>query len=131
MKLQNKDGYREINFTTEPILLTSTKQMDVIQISKSRYFYQDDKVKTQNKILFNSDIQYKENKQDSSIYIYFEVPELDSMYCFHEQNESTSMEMFFIDTIEEYFNRDSIYPISERNIKSNNFFKTYCSNENK
>lgn len=129
MKLQNKDGFREINFTTEPILLTSTKQMDVIPISESRYFYQDDKDKKPKKILYYNDIQYKENKQDSSLYIYFEVPELDSMYCFYEQNESTPIETFFIGTIQEYFSRDSIYPICERNIRSNNFFKNYCENE--
>lgn len=131
IKLQNNHGYREINFTTEPILLTATKQMDVIPISESRYFYKDYKDQTPKKILYNSDIQYKENNQDSSLYIYFEFPELDSMYCFYEQNESAPMEKFFIGTIEEYFYRDSIYPICERNIRSNNFFKTYCRNANK
>lgn len=131
IKLQNKDGYREIKFNTEPILLTSTKQMDVISLSELRYFYQDDKDKTQKKILYNSDIQYKENKQDSSLYIYFEFPELDSIYCIYEQNESTPIETFFIGTREEYFYRDSIYPIRERNTRLNNFFLTYCRNKKK
>ena len=131
MRLQNRDGYREINFNNKPILLTSTKQMDVIPVSESRYFYKDGKDQITENIFYNSDIQYKINNQDSALYIYYEVPEFDSTYCFHEQNESTPMEMFFIGTIEEYFGRDSIYPITERNISSNNFFKTYCKNEKK
>jgi len=127
-KLKNRDGYREINFKTEPILLTSTKQMDIIPVSESRYFYKSDKEQSGEKIFYNSDIQYKKNNQDSSLYIYYEFTKFDSMYCFREQNESISSESFFIGTIEEYFQRDSIYPIMERNTRSNNFFKTYCNN---
>jgi hypothetical protein len=130
MKLKDKNGYREINFSKEPILLTSTKQMDVIPVSDSRYFYKDAKDQI-TKIIFNSDIQYKANIKDTSLYIYYEVPELDSTYCFFLQNESISVESFFIGSIEEYFNRDSIYPIKERKNKSNQFFKTYCNTEEK
>lgn len=129
IKLLNNDGYREVNFTTEPVLLTATKQMDVIPISESRYFYKDHKDQTPKKILYNSDIQYKENNQDTSLYIYYEFPELDSIYCFYQQIESNPMETFFIGTIADYFYRDSIYPISKRNNRQNNFFKTYCENE--
>jgi len=131
IKLQNKDGYREINFNTKPILLTSTTQMDIIPLSESIYFYKDNKDQIIKNIFYNSDIQYKVNNQDSSLYIYYEVPEFDSLNCFYEQNKSISMEKFFIGTIKEYFVRDSLYPIRERNIVSDKFFKTHCKNEEK
>jgi len=131
MKLENKNGYREISFSKDPILLTSTKQMDIIPISESKYYYHNDKNIEPKKILFDSEVQYKENNQDTSLYIYFEVPDLDSVYCFSTLKHSeTRKEQFFIGTIEEYLNRDSLYPIQLRNIKSNNFFKSYCEKNN-
>lgn len=105
--------------------------MDIIPLSESIYFYKDNKDQIIKNIFYNSDIQYKVNNQDSSLYIYYEVPEFDSLNCFYEQNKSISMEKFFIGTIKEYFVRDSLYPIRERNIVSDKFFKTHCKNEEK
>ena len=126
MELKSKNGYREINFSKEPILLTSTKQMDIIPVSDSKYYYQNDKNIEPIKILYNDAVQYEANKQDSSIYIYFEVPETKNIHCFNKLNGNTSKEHFFIGTREEYFNRDSLYPESKRNIWTDNFFKAYC-----
>jgi len=126
MKLKNKNGFREISFTKDPILLTSTKQMDIIPVSESKYYYQSNKSIEPKKISFDSEVQYKENNQDTSLYIYFEVPGLDSTYCFNKINRATTMEKFFIGTIEEYLQRDSLYPTSELNLKTNKFFKNYC-----
>lgn len=126
MKLKSKNGFREISFSKDPILLTSTKQLDIIPVSDSKYDYQSDKSIEPKKILFDSEVQYKENNQDTSLYIYFEVPGLDSIYCFNKKNKSTRMEKFFVGTIEEYLQRDSLYPTGKLNFKTNKFFKNYC-----
>jgi len=87
------------------------------------------KIKRQKRFYKTVIFSTKANNKDSSLYIYFEFTELDSMYCFNEQIESTPMETFFLDTIADYFYRESIYLINKRNNRLNNFLKTYCENE--
>jgi len=85
-KLKNRDGYREINFKTEPILLTSTKQMDIIPVSESRYFYKSDKEQSGEKIFYNSDIQYKKTTKTHP-YIFI-MNLLNSIACIVFENKT-------------------------------------------
>jgi hypothetical protein len=127
-RLESKNGFRLINFENEPILLTSSKQTEIIPVNESEYFYKDHKSSGIKRISFNIDKQYTLNDKDSSIYIYFEGFTSDSTYCFN-WDEKNSTETFFIGTIKEYFSRDSIYPINQRNQNSNSFFHNYCKIE--
>lgn len=130
--LPNKRGFREIQFSSEPILLTSSKQMDIIPVSDSRYFRKDRKNAKLENVLYKSPQTFDIANQDTSLYVFFEAPDLfDSTYCFFDQHKSTDTETFFLGTIKEYLQRDSIYPIAERNLKSNVFFKNYCKFINK
>lgn len=127
-RLESENGFRLINFESEPILLTSSKQTEAIPVSESEYFYKGDNSTSTKKIYFNVDKQYILNDKDSLLYIYFENFIADSTYCFN-LDEKNSTETFYIGTINEYFSRDSIYPINLRNKNSNSFFNNYCKIE--
>lgn len=125
-KLKRKNGYREIKFTSDVVLLTSTEQMDIIPVSESKYSYRGIDDSYSKEIICDSEIQYKRNSQDSNLYIYYELRRFGNKYCSLGDNNDISMETFFIGTKEEYFNRDSIYPLKEVSNEVDRFFKNYC-----
>lgn len=55
-RLESENGFRLINFENEPILLTSSKQTEIISVSESEYFYKDHNSSGIKRISFNIDL---------------------------------------------------------------------------
>lgn len=124
--LKRKRGFRIINFSNEPVLLTNTKQSDIIPVSDSKYYIKREFDTTLQKVHWNSDIQFTINNKDSSLYFYPTKTKFDSIFCF--LGNELNWETFFVGTIEEYFKRDTLFPEEQRLRDLNDFFRSYCNN---